>query len=46
MTPMLRHYLTVKADYPDAILLYRMGDFFEMFFEDAMTAAPVLDVAR
>lgn len=45
MTPMLRHYLTVKAEHPDAILLYRMGDFFEMFFEDALTAAPVLDVA-
>ena len=45
MTPMLRHYLTVKAEHPDAILLYRMGDFFEMFFEDAVTAAPVLDVA-
>jgi len=45
MTPMLRHYLTVKAEHPDAILLYRMGDFFEMFFEDAVTAAPVLDLA-
>ncbi len=45
MTPMLRHYVTVKAENPDAILLYRMGDFFEMFFEDAVTAAPVLDVA-
>ncbi len=45
MTPMLRHYLTVKAEHPDAILLYRMGDFFEMFFDDAVTAAPVLDVA-
>ncbi len=42
---MLRHYLTVKAEHPDAILLYRMGDFFELFFEDATTAAPVLDVA-
>ena len=45
LTPMLRHYLTVKAEQPDAILLYRMGDFFEMFFEDATTAAPVLEVA-
>ena len=42
---MLRHYLTVKAEQPDALLLYRMGDFFELFFEDATTAAPVLDVA-
>jgi DNA mismatch repair protein MutS len=41
---MLRHYLEVKAGHPDAILLYRMGDFFELFFEDARTAAPVLEV--
>lgn len=45
MTPMLRHYLTVKEEHPDAILLYRMGDFFELFFEDAVTAAPLLEVA-
>ena len=45
LTPMLRHYLEVKAEHPDAIVLYRMGDFFELFFEDALTAAPVLDVA-
>ena len=44
LTPMLRHYLEVKADHPDAILLYRMGDFYEMFFEDAVRAAPVLEV--
>jgi DNA mismatch repair protein MutS len=43
-TPMLRHYLEVKAQHPDAILLYRMGDFFEMFFEDARRAAPILEV--
>ena len=41
---MLRHYLEVKADHPDAILLYRMGDFYEMFFEDAVEAAPILEV--
>ena len=41
---MLRHYQEVKARYPDGILLYRMGDFFELFFEDAVTAAPVLQV--
>jgi len=44
LTPMLRHYLEVKADHPDAILLYRMGDFYEMFFEDAVQAAPILEV--
>ena len=44
LTPMLRHYLEVKAEHPDAILLYRMGDFYELFFEDAETAAPILEV--
>ncbi|MEE8368581.1 MAG: DNA mismatch repair protein MutS, partial [Thermoanaerobaculia bacterium] len=44
LTPMLRHYLEVKAQYPDAILIYRMGDFFELFFEDAVLAAPILEV--
>ena len=42
---MLRHYLQVKAEHPDAILLYRMGDFFEMFYEDAAKAAPILEIA-
>ena len=41
---MLRHYLGVKRENPDAILLYRMGDFYEMFFEDAERAAPVLEI--
>jgi DNA mismatch repair protein MutS len=41
---MLRHYLDTKAQHPDAILLYRMGDFFELFFEDAIEAAPILEV--
>jgi len=44
MTPMLRHYLEVKSQHSDALLLYRMGDFFEMFFEDAQIAAPILEV--
>ena len=44
LTPMLRHYLELKAQHPDAILLYRMGDFYEMFFEDAVRAAPILEV--
>ena len=42
---MLRHYLETKAEPPDAILMYRMGDFYEMFVEDAETAAPVLEIA-
>ncbi len=41
---MLRHYLEVKAEHPDAIVLYRMGDFYEAFFEDAVRAAPILEV--
>ncbi|MEE2776489.1 MAG: DNA mismatch repair protein MutS [Acidobacteriota bacterium] len=45
LTPMLRHYLEVKSEHPDAILFYRMGDFYEMFFEDAERAAPILEIA-
>ena len=44
LTPMLRQYLEVKAQHPDAVVLYRMGDFYEMFFEDARLAAPILEV--
>jgi DNA mismatch repair protein MutS len=42
---MLRQYFEMKSRVPDAILLYRMGDFYEMFFEDAQQAAPVLGIA-
>jgi len=38
-TPMMRQYLAIKAQHPDALLLYRMGDFYEMFFEDAVIGA-------
>src|SRR5512146_123075 len=41
-TPMLEQYWALKREAPDAILLYRLGDFYEMFFEDAETAAPLL----
>jgi DNA mismatch repair protein MutS len=44
LTPMMRQYLEVKAQHPDALLMYRMGDFYEMFFDDARQAAPVLEV--
>jgi len=44
LTPMVRQYLEIKAQHPDAILLYRMGDFFEMFYDDALKAAPILEV--
>jgi DNA mismatch repair protein MutS len=41
---MIKQYLSIKDDYPDAMLLYRMGDFYEMFFEDAELAARVLEI--
>ncbi|HEV2854832.1 MAG TPA: DNA mismatch repair protein MutS [Thermoanaerobaculia bacterium] len=44
LTPMMRQYLEVKARHSDALLMYRMGDFYEMFFEDARQAAPILEV--
>jgi len=44
LTPMIKQYLSIKDDYPDAILLYRMGDFFEMFFEDAEVASRELEI--
>jgi DNA mismatch repair protein MutS len=44
LTPMLRHYLEIKAAHPDALLFYRMGDFFELFFDDAIEAASLLDL--
>ncbi len=45
VTPMLRQYFEMKSRVPDAILLYRMGDFYEMFFDDARDAAPLLGIA-
>lgn len=44
-TPMISQYLSIKGQYPDAVLFYRMGDFYEMFFEDAERAAGILDIA-
>ncbi len=42
MTPMLKQYLQIKSDHADAILFFRLGDFYEMFFDDARTAARIL----
>jgi DNA mismatch repair protein MutS len=42
---MMRQFLSVKAQHPDAIVFYRMGDFYEMFLSDAEIAAPLLDIA-
>ncbi len=44
LTPMMQQYLNIKADHHDCLLFYRLGDFYELFFDDAITAAPVLDV--
>ncbi|HCX62089.1 MAG TPA: DNA mismatch repair protein MutS [Clostridiales bacterium] len=44
-TPMMEQYLGIKEQYKDCILLYRLGDFYEMFFEDALTASKVLEIA-
>ncbi|MBI3396230.1 MAG: hypothetical protein HY042_10380 [Spirochaetia bacterium] len=44
-TPVMRQYLEIKKIHPDAILFFRLGDFYEMFLEDAETAAPIMDVA-
>jgi DNA mismatch repair protein MutS len=41
-TPMMQQYLQIKANYPDMLLLYRMGDFYELFFDDAKTASKLL----
>jgi len=42
---MMQQYLQIKQEHPDAILFYRMGDFYEMFFEDAKIASTILDIA-
>lgn len=44
MSPMMNHYLELKRQYPDTILLYRLGDFYEMFFDDAIKASKILDL--
>ncbi|MEJ7671025.1 MAG: DNA mismatch repair protein MutS [Casimicrobiaceae bacterium] len=43
-TPMMQQYLRVKAEHPDKFVFYRMGDFYELFFDDAERAAPLLDI--
>ncbi len=43
-TPMMQQYLRIKSEHPDMLLLYRMGDFYELFFEDAKDAAKLLDL--
>ena len=43
-TPMMQQYLRIKGEFPDMLLFYRMGDFYELFFEDAKRAASLLDI--
>ena len=43
-TPMMKQYLGIKAEHPDTLLFYRMGDFYELFFDDARRAASLLDI--
>ncbi|MCW9031342.1 MAG: DNA mismatch repair protein MutS, partial [Gammaproteobacteria bacterium] len=43
-TPMMQQYLRIKAEHPDILLFYRMGDFYELFFDDAREAAKLLDI--
>src|SRR5450631_3666206 len=44
-TPMMQQYLRIKAQHPNVLLFYRMGDFYEMFYDDARRAAQLLDIA-
>nr|MDE6606348.1 DNA mismatch repair protein MutS [Lachnospiraceae bacterium] len=44
LTPMMQQYMETKKEYPDCILFYRLGDFYEMFFEDALTASKELEI--
>jgi DNA mismatch repair protein MutS len=44
-TPSMQQYFAIKSRYPECLLFYRMGDFYELFFEDAVTASGILDIA-
>lgn len=44
LSPMMTHYLETKKEYPDCVLFYRLGDFYEMFFEDAVTVSRELEI--
>ena len=43
-TPMMQQYLAIKSQYPDTLVLYRMGDFYELFYEDARKASKLLNI--
>ena len=44
LTPAMRQYMDIKQKHQDCILFFRMGDFYEMFFEDAVTASKILEI--
>ncbi len=44
LSPMMTHYLNLKQEYPDCVIFYRLGDFYEMFFEDAVRVSKILDL--
>ncbi|MFM0916576.1 hypothetical protein, partial [Klebsiella pneumoniae] len=44
-TPMMQQYLKLKAQHPDILLFYRMGDFYELFYDDAKRASQLLDIS-
>ena len=44
LSPMMQHYLTIKEKYKDCIVFYRLGDFYEMFYDDAVKASGLLDL--
>lgn len=46
LTPMMQQYIETKKQYQDCILFYRLGDFYEMFYEDALTASKALEAAK
>ena len=43
-TPAMQQFLRIKADHPNSLVFFRMGDFYELFFEDAERAAKILDI--
>ena len=44
-TPMMQQYLRIKAQHPEQLVFYRMGDFYELFYDDAKKAAELLDIS-
>ncbi len=44
LSPMMQHYVSIKEQYPECLILYRLGDFYEMFFDDAITGSKILEL--